>query len=479
MTELGLVPPSDLDAEGAVLSAILLSPEALDRVESILKPEHFYADCNRLIFSAARSLAAQGRPCDMPMVVGFLRDANALQRAGGSPYMAELMGQPSVVRLEETARRIVDKWRLRSLIRQCDEIRAEAYGGVGLVQEFVQDAEARVYSVAQDAERSETLHRANDVMRQCFTETAEARKAGKPTGLSTGFLSLDRRIGGLKPGRVYVGAGRPGMGKTSFLTHVAKSVALSTAPARGVFLASVEMPAKQIGDRLIAQESGLDTRFIENGVLNPNQWRQYTDAVNVIGKWPLLIEEQGGLAIPRLRSSLRRAARTLERDHGTKLGMVGVDYLQLMTDDGGGKFSNENDRITKISSGLLAIAKEFNVPVVLLSQLNRECEKRQDKRPQMSDLRGSGSIEQDAHTVILFFRGDVYREPRDRDRTAEFIVAKCRGGQVGTTKVGYLDHCTKFIDEPDDDPADEYARAAAELGEQFDEQMDAQHWTEN
>lgn len=456
MTE-GRVPPSDLDAESAVLSAVMLTSTALDDCETILRPEHFYADANRRIFEAARVCASTGRPVDVTTIAGVLRDGNKLQGIGGTPYLAEIMGAPTVAKIDPYARRIVEKWRLRELIRHCREIEAEAYAGVGDVQAFVQDAEARIYAVAEQSDRPTTLHVARAVMKQCFQETKDARYIGRNSGASTGFLSLDHRIGGLKAGRVYVGAGRPGMGKTSFLAAAGKAVATSKSDARGVYLASIEMPAKQIGDRFIAVETGIDTRAIENGQLSARQWEMYSEAVQVIGGWPMLIEEQGSISIPRLRSSIRRAARTLERDHGTKLGLVGVDYLQLMGEDGRASF-NENDRLTKISSGLVAIAKEFNVPLVLLSQLNRDCEKRPDKRPSLADLRGSGAIEQDAHTVIFFYREDMYRPAKDqKDRTAEFIVAKARGGRVGTVRLGYLDYCTKFVDERDDDPDDEYA----------------------
>jgi replicative DNA helicase len=458
MTE-GRIPPSDLDAESAVLSAIMFKATALDDCETVLRPEHFYADANRRIFEAARACAATGRPTDITAITGALRDAGKLQAVGGTPYLAEIIGTPSVAKVEPYARRIVEKWRLRELIRHCQEIEAEAYADTGDVNAFVQAAEARIYAVAEQSDRPTTLHGARAIMQQCFNETKDARYIGKNTGASTGFLSLDNRIGGLKPGRVYVGAGRPGMGKTSFLAAAAKAVATSKSEARGVYLASIEMPAKQIGDRFIAVETGIDTRAIENGKLSARQWEQYSAAVQTIGGWPMLIEEQGGISVPRLRSSIRRAARALERDHGTKLGLIGVDYLQLMSEDSSGRNSfNENDRLTKISAGLVGIAKEFNVPLILLSQLNRDCEKRPDKRPQLGDLRGSGAIEQDAHTIIFFFREDMYRPAKEqKDRTAEFIIAKCRGGRMGTVRLGYLDYCTKFVDERDDDPDDEYA----------------------
>ena len=459
------VPPNDLDAEGIVLSAALLETEALDRLEPVLKPEHFYADANRRIYEALLDLAGSGRPTDISAVSGWLRDRERLEQIGGTPYIAQILAAtPATTKLEAHARRIIDKWRLRQIITEARAITVEAYAVADDVGSFVQSAEARLYAVAQDLSRAATLRSARDVMTQCLRETTEARRGLKPSGASTGFLSLDKRIGGLKPGRVYVGAGRPGMGKTSFLTQAAKSVATSKSDARGVFIASIEMPSKQIGDRLLAQEAQIDTRCVENGVMTPKQWDDYVNAVAEVSNWPLMLEDFAGISVPEIRSSVRRAVRNFEREHGTRLGLVGIDYLQLMgTTD---KVQNENDKLSQISAGVLAIAKEFDVPVVLLSQLNRDCEKRPDKLPSLADLRGSGSIEQDAHTVILFYRHDVYKKSGEvKDRSAEFIVAKARGGRTGIVKLSYLEFCTKFIDEPDDEPGDQYADIYDNFGE--------------
>jgi replicative DNA helicase len=461
-----MVPPSDMDAEAMVLAAAMLQPGALDDAD-MLRPEHFYADANRRLWEAAQDLAATGKPTDPVSLAGWLRDRNRLQQIGGMPYIAQLVeGIPVTAKVAEYARRIIDKWRLRRVIEESRAITAEAYLATGDVGSFIQAAESRIFAVAQDIAKSVTIHGVEDVMRECVTETAALRRGDKPRGASTGFLSLDKRIGGLRGSRVYACAGRPGMGKTSFLTKVARTVARSQSDARGVFIASIEMPAKQIGDRMIAQEAQLDTRIVETGLMNPGQWQKYVDATSDIARLPIIFEERGGLTLSELRSSLRRAVRKLQDKHGAKLGLIGIDFLQLMGTHDLGRNLDTNTALERLTTGITAIAKELDVPVVMLSQLNRECEKRPDKRPIMADLRGSGGIEQAAHTIIFFHRDDMYRAPGDaKDDTAEFIIGKCRGGRTGTVKLGYLDYCTEFVDEPDDDPNDEFAKMANELGD--------------
>lgn len=465
MTTPAPVPPNDLDAEGTVLSACMLGREALDQVQPVLRREHFYSDANGRIFEALAELVAAGQPCDAVTVAGWLRDRSRLDQVGGTPYLAQLVNEtPVTVQLESTARRVVDKWRLRRAIDECRQIIAEAYMHAGDIGEFVQQAEARMFAVTQDMSRATTLKSAREVMRECHGEATAARKNNTPTGTATGFESLDRRINGLKAGRVYVGAGRPGGGKTSFLTQVARSVALSRTGKRGVYLASIEMPGKQIGDRMIAQESQLDTRLVESGMMTGVQFRKYVDAANDIAAWPVIIEDFPGISVPTLRSSVRRAVRRLDREYGQELGLIGIDYLQLMGATERAK--DENEKLTAIMGGIATMAKEFGVPIVLLSQLNREVEKRPGKRPQMSDLRGSGSIEQDAHTIIFFHRDDMYRGPNEvKDGSAEFIIAKCRGGRTGTCRLDYQDFCTRFVDKRDDDPGDGVAGQFADFGD--------------
>jgi replicative DNA helicase len=462
------VPPNDLDAEAVVLSAIMTDERALDEVQHLLRPEHFYADANRYIFAAATELASEGKPTDMPTVASRLRDRGRLPGVGGSPYLAELMGAPFVVNVQAQARRVVEMWRLRSLIAETQAITSEAYSIPQDIGAFVQTAEARVYGAAGETTREQRAKSAREVMADCVPEIARRHRNEAPAGHSTGFPSLDLRIGGLRRGRVYVVAARPGMGKTALVTQMTGTVATSTKRARGVFGASLEMPRDQIGERMLAQQAALDTRKVELGWLTGSEWGTLTDASKRVADWPLIIDDQAGMTVSMLRSSIRRARRRFASEFDVELGLVWIDYFQLISTADVPWSGSTNDQLERISGAIAQMAKEFDVPIILLSQLNRECEKRPGKRPQMSDLRGSGALEQDAHTIMFLFRDDLYRERREHDRSAEIIVAKGRGGRTGTVNLSYIDWCTKFGDDranDDDDDLSRYQREADALGE--------------
>jgi replicative DNA helicase len=467
------VPPQDMDAEAVILSAVLYDPESFDRIAAILHASHFYADANRQIWMAAVALSDAGKPTDVTAVAGILRDRKLLDRVGGTPYLAQLYNTQHVVDLESHARRIADRSRLRAVIAEARVIEAEAYGAPENVSEFVQSAEARIYAAAGESDRTVTSESSGEIMASCVTEIARRYRGEAPAGHSTGFPGLDLRIGGLRDGRVYVIAARPGMGKTSLATQMIRSVVTSNAERRGVLFASLEMPRDQIGERLISQECVLDTRKVELGMLTRQEWTGVTEASSKIGKWPLIIEDRAALTVSLLRSSIRRAARRLEREFGVGLGMVALDYLQLMGDTDLPRGLNDNSRIERQSAGIKDISKEFNVPVLLLSQLNRDCEKRPNKRPQLSDLRSSGAIEQDAHTIMFLYRDDQYREEGAvKDNQAEVIIAKARGGRTGVFHAGFLPYCAKFDDAGELDADDELAlfkREAVELGDALDE----------
>lgn len=292
----------------------------------------------------------------------------------------------------------------------------------------------------------------------CVNEINARRQGLIARGIRTGFTGLDRKIGGLRSGRVYTAAGRPGMGKTSFLTQTIGKLSASDDVKRGSVMFSLEMPSEQIGERLISQESRVDTRNVEAGMLTPQQLADVTTAAQDISRWPLIIEDRPAITVPEMRSVLRRAVKALESNHGVRLGLVGIDYLQLVGTRDLPKGLNDNSALENIMKGLVSIAKEFDVPVILLSQLNRDCEKRPDKRPQLSDLRSSGSIEQDSHTVIFFHRDDVYRKPGEaKDRTAEFIIAKARSGRTGTVPMTFIDYCTRYENAELPEEHDEFA----------------------
>lgn len=471
------VPPNDLDAEAIVLSAAMIEGR-LDDIAHVLRPEQFYAHANARIWATIVGLAAEGKPVDLPTVAATLRDRDQLAGVGGASYLATIAYSPSAAQLLPLATRIADKARLRAVIDESQRIAAEAYANPENVGEFVQQAEARIYAAAGQDVRELRSKTARQVMSGVVEEIKRRFKRETPDGHRTGFPSLDLRIGGLRRGRVYVVAARPGMGKTSLMTHILAEVASSGVERSGVFLASLEMPEDQIGERLVSQQAGLDTRKVELGMLTRSEWGQVAAASSKISGWPMVIDDSAGMTVSSLRSSLRRARRTMQSEFGVELGLVAIDYFQLLSTADIPWGGSTNDILEQQSKSLAQMAKEFDVPLVLLSQLNRECEKRPGKRPQMSDLRGSGALEQDAHTIMFLFREDLYRDRKLHDRSAEIIVAKARGGRVGTVNLSYIDWCTRFGDDRQNDEGDElahYTREAEELGMGFVDNADEWH----
>jgi replicative DNA helicase len=466
----GRVPPHDLDAEAVVISSVLLDPDTFGDLSMVIRSEHFYADANRRIWDAIAALSSVGRQPDAPAVAGWLRDHQRLDQVGGMAYLAQLAdGTPAAAKPIQYARRVIAKWRLRALIGTCQRIAAEAYGTVEDIGEFIQQAESAIYEVAQDESRSSRSATGKEVMVEVLKELDAKFNQKQLPGGSTGFETLDRRIGWLRGGRVYIVAARPGMGKTSFVSRAGKAVMLSDSANKGFFFASVEMPRDQIGSRLLAQEAVLDTRAVDAGFLTGAQVKDLHDRAEEIAKWPMVIDDTPAVTIPQLRSILRRAERRLRDEFQTGLGLVAIDYAQIMGKDTRNRNASMNDMTAAVSAGVLAIAKEFSVPVLLLAQLNRDCEKRPDKRPMLADLRDSGAFEQDAHTVIFIYRDDPYKKQGETpDGTAELIVAKARGGRCGTVHLDFVAKSALFVDKASDDPDDEFAKFAADLGDHFD-----------
>lgn len=458
------VPPHDLEAEGAVLTTVLLDPRLFDELSGQLRQEHFYANANGTLWGAMLDLSRSGRPIDAAGIASWLRDHGRLEQIGGMPYLAAMAGGAFVADVHAHAQRIVGKWRMRQVIGVANAIAAEGYASATDPDEFIRAAEARIYAVASDTSRASRSATVRQVAAEALTELEEKYQRKRAPGLSTGFRSLDRRIGWLNPGCVYVVAARPGGGKTSLASHVMKTVATSPGEVTGVFFASVEMPKAQIMMRMFSQEAGIDTRAVNAGYLNASQWSELTKRASEISSWPMVFDDTESVKISELRGLIRRGSRTLEREYGKKLGIVVIDYAQIMGKEQQRKGQSDDSLFSDISAGVLAIAKEFSVPVMLLAQLNRDCEKRVDKRPQLSDLRSSGAFEQDANSVIFIYRDDMYRRPDEpKDNIAELIVAKSRGGSPGTVKVGFVPRYAQFVDQVDDDPEDEFARIADEL----------------
>ena len=475
----GRVPPHDLDAEAAVLSSVLLAREAFDEVAEILKPEHFYADAHRRIYEAIFELERMQRAVDVVSVASYLKDKNRLQQVGGTAYLAQLTdATPYVANVETHARQIREKWRLRQVIAVCQHVAAEGYGDCGETQPFIDRAEQKIFEIARMPEAS-SIVALRDAVKEAFHILTEATKRGGGiTGITTGFTQLDRQTAGLHAGDLYIVAGRPGMGKTSFVLNIALNVAHASAgeslpddevvtqaaadePGYAVAFFSLEMPKEQLAARLLSSEARVGMGDIRKGTIRREDWSKLTEAAARLSAMPIWLDDTPGLTLMDLRAKVRRLQAEISRSSGDgngapkKLGLVAIDYLQLM--QGRRDAGSREQEISELSRGLKHLAKELAVPVIALSQLNRSVETRnlKDKRPQLSDLRESGAIEQDADAIMFIYRDDYYNQNSEEPGVAEIIVAKQRNGPTGTIKTRFTKEFTRFDNLEQDEYYDE------------------------
>lgn len=467
----GRVPPHDLDAEAAVLSAILLSREALDRVLEILKPEHFYSDANGRIYEAAQELASTipPTPVDVVSVASFLRDRERLRQIGGPTYLGQLSdATPAVAHVTTHAQFVYEKWRLRALIATCQRVAAEGYGDVGVVQEFIDDAEQSIYDLAHVAGRQD-MTTIGAELREEFTVLTEAHERGDAlVGYPTGYEKLDERLAGLSPGDLTLIAGRPGMGKTAAGTGIAVHMAaprkanapridgspgymvVDNAPGYGVCIFSLEMPKAQLRGRMLCSEARVDFNKYRKRRLQAEDWRLLTDAGSFMASLPIWIDDTSAISLLEIRAKVRRKQAEYNRPAAPgvperKVGLVLIDYLQLMSAPD--HIENREQQIGYLSRGLKSMSKELGVPVIALAQLNRGVETRstKDKRPQISDLRESGSLEQDADNIILLYRDEYYYPDTTKAKgLAEWHAAKVRNGPTGKMFLVFSGNCTRF-----------------------------------
>jgi replicative DNA helicase len=463
----GRTPPHDLDAEATVLSACLLHRDALDSVLEILKPEHFYSEANATIFRGAVELASASRPVDIVSIASWLRDREQIQKVGGTAYLAQLTdATPAVYNVAHHARTVKEKWRLRRVIAVCQQTAAQGYGDVGEPQQFIDSAEQAIYDLARSPETS-SVQPLKEVLTHTFKKLSEAKARGDGvTGLATQFDDLDRKMSGLHAGELIIVAARPGMGKTSFVMNIAVNVARSQRivmpgpgqggygeevvdlPGQGVVVFSLEMPSEQVATRMLCSEARVELGKLRGGFLTREDWSNLTGVAAELSGMPVWIDDTPGLSILELRAKVRRIKaerekRQAENKNATGLGLVVIDYLQLMK--GRPNVQSREQEISEISRGLKELAKELGVPVIALSQLNRGVESRTDKRPMLSDLRESGAIEQDADAILFIYREDYYQREKTEDASVcELILAKQRNGPTGTVKVRFHGGYTRF-----------------------------------
>lgn len=432
------VPPNDLEAERAVLGGILLENEALNVVSEIpLTAEDFYSEAHTRIFEAMSELFAAGQPVDTVTLRERLQLGRKLQAVGGDEYLLGLTNTiPTVANIAAHARIVREKAVIRRLITACHETAAKGYGDYGSMEEFLDEAERSIFAVAKNRLRSPYEH-INDVVVRSFEQiTVAAERKESITGLPTGFDELDRYTAGMHKGDLIIVAGRPGMGKTAFALCVAMNACIIR--QQPIVFFSLEMPKEQLANRLLCSEARVDAGKLRTGNLSRDDWPRLAGAAGTLSELPIWLDDTPGLTLMELRAKTRR----LKSEAG--LNLVVVDYLQLMRS--GVKNDSREQEISEISRSLKGLAKELELPIIALSQLNRGVESRgnKDKRPQISDLRESGAIEQDADTIIFIYRDEVYNPESTEKGVAEIIIGKQRAGPTGIVKCGFRREYTRF-----------------------------------
>lgn len=448
----GRVPPHNADAENAVLSAVLMDSAAIDEVAPILRPCDFYSSSHADVYAAVLALHAAGVAVDMVTVAAKLGPAK-LQAVGGVAWIARVVDfTPAVHHVADHARLVRAKANIRRMAEVCQRLAAEAYGDVGDPEAWLQSAEQRVYECAHSEAESEMTQIADLVVAEIASYEADQARGGAIHGTETGFGDLDELLCGMHDGEAIIVAARPGMGKSSFALDVARHVAKgvdSKGRFQAVAIFSLEMPKSQVAAKLICGEGDIDAQDYRGRRLPEGPSDRMLVASNSVHKLPIFVSDKPGISLLELRAQVRRKSAE-HRRNGGKLALVVVDYLQLMRGRDG--CSSREQEISEISRGLKALAKEISCPIMVLSQLNRDVEARATKRPQLSDLRESGAIEQDADVVVFVHRPEYYLTPEQRllgqnaalKGLAELIVSKQRAGPPGDVKAQFRAKSASF-----------------------------------
>ena len=428
------LPPQDVDVEAVVLGGILLDPNALGRVNNILSLETFYLKSHQTIYSGMLQLEQQGKPIDLLTIVSWLKDNECLDKIGGRNKLASLVEQTvSAVNIDVFAEMLVDKYQRRLLIDAANRIKEAAYDTSKEFSDVMQVAEEKVFGISQQREDQGLTHIKNTLTSSFIDIESKSQGLSSPA-IATGFYDFDGMINaGFQRSDLIIVAGRPAMGKSAFVINIARNIAQQGLP---VAVFSLEMSKEQVVTRMLASESGIESSFLKSGRISQNQWEDLARGVSTLQQIPIHIDDTVNITTAEMRSKLRR----LQLECEIPLGLVVVDYLQLM--EGGG--DNRVQEISKITRGLKVLARELNVPVIALSQLSRAVEARTNKRPMLSDLKESGSIEQDADMVVMLYRDEYYNPDSAERAIAEIIIAKHRHGATGVSKLLFDAQFTQF-----------------------------------
>ena len=432
------IPPHTIVGEQSVLGGLLLDNSAWDQVADCISDQDFYRHDHRLIFDAIRALTAENQPFDVITLSEWLKKNNKLEEVGGLAFLANLVKEtPSAANIKAYANIVRERSMLRQMIEAGTNMANAAYQPQGRpTTELLDMAEQQVFRIAEQGERGRSgLIGIQSLLAQAVDRIDELQgQDGSLTGVPTGFTEFDEMTSGLQKSDLIIVAGRPSMGKTTFAMNIAENAAIKHGKAVAIF--SMEMSGEQLAMRMMSSLGRVDQHKVRTGDLDDYDWPRITSAVGILDKAPLFIDDTPALSPIELRARARRLAK--EHD----LGMIVIDYLQLM--QGSGKNDNRTAEISEISRSLKSLAKELNVPVVALSQLNRSLEQRPNKRPVMSDLRESGAIEQDADVIVFIYRDEVYNEESPDKGTAEIIISKQRNGSIGKSRLTFLGKYTRF-----------------------------------
>ncbi|QIL78740.1 replicative DNA helicase [Diaphorobacter sp. HDW4A] len=435
------IPPHSVEAESSVLGGLLLDNNAWDRVGDLLVDGDFYRNEHRLIFSAIATLVNGSKPADVITVYEQLQSLGKSEEIGGLLYLNTLAQYvPSASNIRRYAEIVRERSILRKLVTASDEISTNAFNPLGKpVKNILEEAEQKIFAIGEEGSKMKQGFQSLGTLVVDLLDDIQ-EKADNPmdvTGIPTGFADLDRMTSGLQAGDMIVLAARPSMGKTSFAVNIAEHVALNEGLPVAIF--SMEMGAAQLAVRIVGSIGRVNQGNLRTGKLTDEEWPRLTEAIERLRTVSLHIDETPGLTPIELRANARRLARQCG-----KLGLIVVDYLQLMSGSGSASADNRATELGEISRGLKMLAKELQCPVIALSQLNRSVEQRTDKRPMMSDLRESGAIEQDADIIMFIYRDDYYNKDSKEPNVAEVIIGKQRNGPTGSVKLFFQKNQTRF-----------------------------------
>lgn len=443
------VPPNSIEAEQSLIGGLMLDHAAWEKVADVISADDFYRKDHRLIFAAIANLAKTNNPCDVVTVSEYLDNRGELEQSGGLEYIATLANEtPGAANARAYAKILRERSVLRALINAGNEISGSAFATDGrMASELVDAAERLVFEIAEKGSRGRAgfKHLKNILPQAVDRIDVLHQSEGEITGISTGFTEFDKLTAGLQPGELIVIAGRPSMGKTSLAINIAENAAIGSKVPTAIF--SMEMPSQQLAFRMISSLGRVDQAHLRTGRFPDEDWSRINTAVQLMSDAPIFIDDSAGLSPTEIRARSRR----LHREHG--LGLIVIDYLQLMQVPGSRE--NRATEISEISRSLKALAKELELPIIALSQLNRSVEQRPDKRPIMSDLRESGAIEQDADLILFIYREEVYNPDTPRKGIADISIAKQRNGPIGDFPLTFVGRYTKFENWMPESYADE------------------------